>query len=735
VQTSHATTIGRMSGVREALAKFTDSSTTFRALVDLLRSAGVIVPTVIASTSVSPARQFILDYPGFSASVHPDPAVLAALPRTELDNLSWVFGVNRQGRKADVARRIILLLRAPLNASLKRKQTRSLMSVPHNMSATIPPSAATYSNALTDTELYRMLASQIDGAPMATASAAGLLPQPQHLRASESTGPLVRRGSMRRSSSVTNAGASTAPTASVTGRRGHSAVYSILDRYQFLEPENPFNIPVSPPLGETIRFVVFSAEQLSRGVEPAITFRTPTPRGDETGVDVQVHLRCLRVENNKQPSTWLQSWPFPAAARINGHNLTINQALRYTSGKLAGLDAATNISAFLRKYKADPNPDQTSNHVVLRRHASTASSAPGTYVMFVQEIGVHSAEVMKIQIVAQSKAYWHEHYEKYRAKQARKILEAAARSVEGTEDQQLGDSDLSNFELARRGVVQFMNADGLCSSSMKVSLCCPLSLNRMRVPVKGRKCLHVQCFDLEDFLMYTRRSPKFLCPVCNKPNALPSDLVVSPYIERALELFSCDEVEVGSDGSLTAVVAQRNGVQSDDEDDDDPGEDGRSEDVARSNPGEQGSGCGERGHPPPANVVDLTLSDDEDGPAERRVSSLRTTAQTHIVPFAASAANPIPRGVAERLIAAVNCTARYETAAAVAFTRDNGVRSNDTGPALDYLGAPGVRNIDTGPAIDHLGMPGIPENNIFDDLVPPGTNAAWGCDVIALDSD
>jgi hypothetical protein len=328
--------------------------------------------------------------------------------------------------------------------------------------------------------------------------------------------------------------------------------------------------------------------------------------------------------------------------------------------------------------------------------------------MFVQEIGVHSAEVMKIQIVAQSKAYWHEHYEKYRAKQARKILEAAARSVEGTEDQQLGDSDLSNFELARRGVVQFMNADGLCSSSMKVSLCCPLSLNRMRVPVKGRKCLHVQCFDLEDFLMYTRRSPKFLCPVCNKPNALPSDLVVSPYIERALELFSCDEVEVGSDGS---------------------------EDVARSNPGEQGSGCGERGHPPPANVVDLTLSDDEDGPAERRVSSLRTTAQTHIVPFAASAANPIPRGVAERLIAAVNCTARYETAAAVAFTRDNSVRSNDTGPALDYLGAPGVRNIDTGPAIDHLGMPGIPENNIFDDLVPPGTNAAWGCDVIALDSD
>ncbi|KAJ3385034.1 hypothetical protein HDU84_002486 [Entophlyctis sp. JEL0112] len=50
-----------------------------------------------------------------------------------------------------------------------------------------------------------------------------------------------------------------------------------------------------------------------------------------------------------------------------------------------------------------------------------------------------------------------------------------------------------------------------------VSFLCPLTLRRMHIPGRGRRCLHLQCFDLEAFLEFNNRAKaEWKCIVCAK---------------------------------------------------------------------------------------------------------------------------------------------------------------------------------------------------------------------------
>lgn len=367
-----------------------------------------------------------------------------------------------------------------------------------------------------------------------------------------------------------------------------NAVLDALQGYDFSAPENPFNKPLNTPLGVAKNFVVFSAMQLSRGNnDPVLMFTTPPPldpnvKPEILGGDVQIHLRCLKVEVGKQKTEWKQAWPFPASCRVNAHSVVLNQAQRYTNGKLAGLDTATNITPYLRRFKATSSD---TNRVTLRRQSSNATPASGQYVMFAQEILVVNRDTMAKTVHMGSEKYWIDY---------RQTREKNGTLLPST----------SKFEMARQGVMQFLtDPDGLTVSSMKVSLRCPLALTRIITPVKGRRCRHVQCFDLINFLDYSRRSSKFDCPVCNTNTAYPDMLVVSPYIEHALKKYKdCDEVEIFQDGTMVPMERKQSGVASDDEDET---ETGAPTNNARSN--------GKT-----AEIVDLTLDsdDDETAPAE-----------------------------------------------------------------------------------------------------------------------
>lgn len=53
---------------------------------------------------------------------------------------------------------------------------------------------------------------------------------------------------------------------------------------------------------------------------------------------------------------------------------------------------------------------------------------------------------------------------------------------------------------------------------ISVSIRDPFTWDLIKTPVRGYKCLHGQCFDLNTFIsfMFTARNRTWKCPVCNK---------------------------------------------------------------------------------------------------------------------------------------------------------------------------------------------------------------------------
>jgi len=73
----------------------------------------------------------------------------------------------------------------------------------------------------------------------------------------------------------------------------------------------------------------------------------------------------------------------------------------------------------------------------------------------------------------------------------------------------------------------------IATTSVKVSLACPLGMMRMKTPCRASTCDHLQCFDAELYLMMNEKKPKWVCPVCNKP-ALMENLMIDGFFSDLL---------------------------------------------------------------------------------------------------------------------------------------------------------------------------------------------------------
>ncbi|KAH0478834.1 MAG: hypothetical protein KVP17_003565 [Porospora cf. gigantea B] len=83
---------------------------------------------------------------------------------------------------------------------------------------------------------------------------------------------------------------------------------------------------------------------------------------------------------------------------------------------------------------------------------------------------------------------------------------------------------------------------------------CSITLNRIQTPVRGYKCRHMQCFDLDSYLTVTAQSRAFnqrwKCPECHlvvRPADLRVDCLFRDILEKAPE--NAVEVLVLADGS------------------------------------------------------------------------------------------------------------------------------------------------------------------------------------------
>ncbi|KAF2720516.1 hypothetical protein K431DRAFT_295021 [Polychaeton citri CBS 116435] len=129
------------------------------------------------------------------------------------------------------------------------------------------------------------------------------------------------------------------------------------------------------------------------------------------------------------------------------------------------------------------------------------------------------------------------------------------------------------------------NADpDIAATSTVMSLKDPVSIMRMRLPIRSTVCTHNQCFDGSMFMQLQEQGPTWTCPVCNKGVVFES-LAVDKYVEEILQKTSTatEKVTIEPDGEWHVAkvdeeeeqkaAGRRRPKASYDQDDDDDDED------------------------------------------------------------------------------------------------------------------------------------------------------------------
>jgi len=99
--------------------------------------------------------------------------------------------------------------------------------------------------------------------------------------------------------------------------------------------------------------------------------------------------------------------------------------------------------------------------------------------------------------------------------------------------------------------------DSFTAAADRSRLFCPISLARIRTPARGKKCRHLQCFDLETYLISNQKmsviNKRWRCPVCDITVKPPGDLFIDTFFVKILaETGEYDEeVAFDSTGSWT----------------------------------------------------------------------------------------------------------------------------------------------------------------------------------------
>mmetsp|Transcript_8965 Transcript_8965/g.20978 ORF Transcript_8965/g.20978 Transcript_8965/m.20978 type:complete len:188 (+) Transcript_8965:3-566(+) len=98
----------------------------------------------------------------------------------------------------------------------------------------------------------------------------------------------------------------------------------------------------------------------------------------------------------------------------------------------------------------------------------------------------------------------------------------------------------------------------LTAASTRLSVRCPIGLGPIGIPVRGRGCTHLQCFDLVTFLQMNKNYgvARWRCGVCSKTLNV-AELEVDTFIFSIMKQLQADsaaegrEAQVDSDGEDT----------------------------------------------------------------------------------------------------------------------------------------------------------------------------------------
>ena len=92
---------------------------------------------------------------------------------------------------------------------------------------------------------------------------------------------------------------------------------------------------------------------------------------------------------------------------------------------------------------------------------------------------------------------------------------------------------------------------------LKISLMCPLSKMKMKVPIRSKSCNHLQCFDASTFLQMNEKKPTWVCPICDKTTQFESLIVDGLFLEILDQAPNATEIQFLEDGSWKEIGVKK----------------------------------------------------------------------------------------------------------------------------------------------------------------------------------
>ncbi|XP_068107604.1 E3 SUMO-protein ligase PIAS2-like isoform X2 [Hyperolius riggenbachi] len=118
--------------------------------------------------------------------------------------------------------------------------------------------------------------------------------------------------------------------------------------------------------------------------------------------------------------------------------------------------------------------------------------------------------------------------------------------------QKLKMKGIRNPDHSRALIKEKLTADPdseIATTSLRVSLMCPLGKMRLTLPCRAVTCTHLQCFDAALYLQMNEKKPTWICPVCDKKASYESLILDGLFMEILNQCSDVDEIQFQEDGS------------------------------------------------------------------------------------------------------------------------------------------------------------------------------------------
>ncbi|XP_043933824.1 E3 SUMO-protein ligase PIAS1 isoform X2 [Protopterus annectens] len=122
--------------------------------------------------------------------------------------------------------------------------------------------------------------------------------------------------------------------------------------------------------------------------------------------------------------------------------------------------------------------------------------------------------------------------------------------------QRLRARGIRNPDHSRALIKEKLTADPdseVATTSLRVSLLCPLGKMRLSVPCRAITCTHLQCFDATLYIQMNEKKPTWICPVCDKKAPYEHLIIDGLFMEILNCCTDCDEIQFKEDGSWSPM--------------------------------------------------------------------------------------------------------------------------------------------------------------------------------------